>query len=72
MQMVRRQISVNGFVVKPPIKKGYAMIVRSWKVGAKVNLALLMKAQRIKASDKTSSTTGRVMIWKPGRTITCD
>jgi DUF1680 family protein len=55
-------IFVNGSAVTPAIKKGYAVITRKWKAGDKIVLALPMKVQRIKGSDKIAATTGRVAL----------
>ncbi|MCH7556550.1 MAG: glycoside hydrolase family 127 protein [Planctomycetes bacterium] len=55
-------ISVNGSAISPPIEKGYAVITRYWKAGDKIDLALPMKVQRVKASDKIAATTGRVAL----------
>jgi DUF1680 family protein len=55
-------IAVNGSRITPSIKKGYAVITRTWKAGDKIDLVLPMKAQRIKASEKIAATTGRVAL----------
>ena len=55
-------ISVNGSAVNPPIKKGYAVITRTWEAGDKIDLTLPMKIQRVKASDRIAATTGRVAL----------
>jgi len=55
-------ISVNGSAVNPPIKKGYAVITRTWKAGDKIALTLPMKVQRVKASDRVAATAGRVAL----------
>ena len=57
-----QSISVNGKAIKPKIKNGYAAITRTWKAGDKIELTLPMRVQRIKASDKIASTTGRVAL----------
>jgi DUF1680 family protein len=55
-------ISVNGSALSPRIEKGYAVITRRWEAGDRIDLALPMKAQRIKGSDKIEATTGRVAL----------
>jgi DUF1680 family protein len=55
-------ISVNGFATTAPVDKGYAVITRNWKAGDKIDFALPMTIQRIKASDKIEATTGRVAL----------
>ena len=55
-------ISVNSSAIKPPIKKGYAVINRRWRAGDKIYLKLPMKVQRIKGIDKIEATKGRVAL----------
>ena len=55
-------LQVNGTPVTPRIEHGYAVITRSWKAGDKIDLALPMQIQRIKASKNIAATTGRVAL----------
>jgi DUF1680 family protein len=55
-------ISLNGSTVRPKIEKGYAVITRAWKPGARIDLVLPMKVQRIQASDKIAADQGRVAL----------
>ena len=55
-------IALNGSAIEPAIEKGYAAITRTWNTGDKIELAIPMKIQRIKAIDKVASTRGRVAL----------
>jgi hypothetical protein len=55
-------LAVNGSPVKLTIDKGYAVIIRDWKAGDKINLVLPMKVQRIKASDKIAADQNKVAL----------
>jgi DUF1680 family protein len=55
-------IALNGARITPPIERGYAVITRSWKAGDKIDLALPMTIQRIKAIDRVAATRGRVAL----------
>jgi hypothetical protein len=55
-------LAVNGKAVKPSVDKGYVVISREWKAGDEVELALPMKAQRVKASPKILADVGRVAL----------
>ncbi len=55
-------ISVNGSVISPPVKNGYAVINRKWKAGDRIALVLPMKIQRIKGIDQIDATKGRVAL----------
>ncbi|MBN1126649.1 MAG: glycoside hydrolase family 127 protein [Sedimentisphaerales bacterium] len=55
-------ISINGLVISPPVRNGYAVINRMWKTGDKVTLLLPMKIQRIKGIDKIDATKGQVAL----------
>jgi len=63
------RIAVNGVQVKPAGSRGYAEIVRLWKQGDAIELALPMPVQRVHASDRIisggsrpSPTQGRVAL----------
>ncbi|MBP1625032.1 MAG: hypothetical protein H6Q07_3054, partial [Acidobacteria bacterium] len=55
-------LSVNGKAIKPVLKKGYAVITRTWNRGDKIELVLPMKIQRVKASDKIAADRGKVAL----------
>ena len=55
-------IAVNGQAVKPAIEKGYAVISRAWKAGDKIDVALPMKVQRVRASEKIESARNKVAL----------
>ena len=55
-------ITLNGSAITPPVEKGYAVIVRSWQAGDKIDLVLPMKIQRVKGIDKIAATRGRVAL----------
>ena len=55
-------ISVNGSSITPTLDKGYVVLTRKWKAGDKIDLALPMKVQRVKASEKIAADIGRVAL----------
>ena len=55
-------IAVNGKAIDPPVKKGYAVIDRTWKAGDKIDLVIPMKVQRIKGDEKIEATRGQVAL----------
>ena len=55
-------IALNGSAITPKIENGYAVIMRTWKAGDKIELVLPMKVQRIKGIDKVAATRGRVAL----------
>ncbi len=55
-------ISVGGSAIDPPVEKGYAVIIRDWKAGDKIELVLPMKVQRIKGRDAIEATRGQVAL----------
>jgi len=55
-------IALNGSAITPPVKKGYAVIRRSWKAGDRIDLVLPMKVQRVKGIDKIAATRGQVAL----------
>jgi uncharacterized protein len=55
-------LSVNGSKLTPQIENGYAIIERTWQAGDKVDLALPMEIQRVKALPQVSADAGRVAL----------
>jgi hypothetical protein len=55
-------ILVNGTAVTPAVDRGYAVIVRQWKAGDRIDLVLPMKVQRVRASERVAATRGRVAL----------
>lgn len=55
-------MAVNGISIRPTIQRGYAVIIRDWKDGDRVDLTLPMRVQRVKASERIEATTGRVAL----------
>lgn len=55
-------IAVNGKAIDPPVKKGYAVVDRTWKAGDKIDLVIPMKVQRIKGDEKIEATRGQVAL----------
>jgi DUF1680 family protein len=55
-------ITLNGSPITPTIDKGYAVITRSWSPGDKIDLAIPMEVQRVKASEKIAADKGRVAL----------
>ena len=55
-------IAVNGSAVKPVMEKGYAAIRRTWKAGDRIELALPLTVQRVRAIDKVEADRGKVAL----------
>jgi DUF1680 family protein len=55
-------IAINGDTIRPTIDRGYAVIVRSWKRGDRIDLVLPMQPQRIKASNRIAATRNKVAL----------
>ncbi|HTI10833.1 MAG TPA: beta-L-arabinofuranosidase domain-containing protein [Puia sp.] len=55
-------LSVNGKLLKPVIKNGYAVIRRVWKKGDHIELELPMKIQQITADEKIEADRGRIAL----------
>ena len=55
-------VAVNGSVVAPEIDKGYCVITRAWKAGDRIDLALPLKIQRVRASEKVAADRDRVAL----------
>jgi len=55
-------LAVNGAPLKPVVEKGYAVIVRNWKAGDKIEMELPLKVQRVKPADQIASTRGKVAL----------
>lgn len=55
-------IAVNGKAVRPAVENGYAVIKREWKAGDRIDLALPLKPQRVRGSERIEATRGRVAL----------
>lgn len=55
-------IKVNGQVVEPSIRNGYAVISRTWKKNDQVELVLPMEVRRVVASDSVKEDMGKVAL----------
>jgi DUF1680 family protein len=55
-------LSVNGKPVKPAVDKGYAAITRTWSSGDKIDLALPLPVQRVRAHGKIEADRGKVAL----------
>lgn len=55
-------VSVNGQVMAPAIKQGYAVIQRTWKAGDRIELVLPMTLQRVKGVEAIEATRGQVAL----------
>lgn len=55
-------VKVNGEAVKVEPVKGYCVIVREWKSGDVVEVAMNMPVRRIKAHDKVEADRGRLAV----------
>jgi DUF1680 family protein len=57
-----RSLSVNGEIMTPIIRKGYAVIRRNWKKGDRIEVELPMMVQRVTADEKIVADRGRVAL----------
>lgn len=57
-----KSISVNGAAIRPAIEDGYAVIMRMWTAGDKIELELPMAVQRVKPSEKIAATRDRTAL----------
>jgi len=57
-----KSLTVNGKSVTPGIENGYAVITREWQAGDKLELALPMSVQRVKADEKIAADRGLVAL----------
>ncbi|TDH26548.1 hypothetical protein EXU57_10685 [Segetibacter sp. 3557_3] len=57
-----KSMTVNGKVVTPTIKNGYAAIRRTWKKGDKIEVVLPMEVQKVKADERIEADRGRVAL----------
>ncbi len=55
-------IAVNGRAVRPPVRKGYAVIERAWKAGDTIRMELPMHLQRVRAIDRVEAARGQVAL----------
>jgi DUF1680 family protein len=55
-------ISVNGEVISPTIRQGYAAISRTWQAGDKIEFELPLGIQRVEANNKVWSDRDRVAL----------
>ena len=63
-------IRVNGRVVRPTVRKGYARLRRQWRRGDRVELVLPMPVQRIHSHPKVRENAGRVALQR-GPVVYC-
>ncbi len=57
-----KSMIVNGKMVTPIIKNGYAAIRRTWKKGDKIEVVLPMEVQKVKADERIEADRGRVAL----------
>ncbi len=55
-------VAVNGSTIKPDIKNGYAVITRTWRAGDKIDLAVPLEVQRVKADTHVAADKNRVAL----------
>ncbi len=53
---------VNGELVRPEVKKGYAQITREWRDGDQIDLVLPMQVQRISCDPRVEANRGKVAL----------
>ncbi len=63
-------LKVNGRTVRPPVRKGYARIKRTWKKGDRVELTLPMPVELVEAHPGVRANAGRVAIQR-GPVVYC-
>jgi len=56
------ELKLNGTVIEPEIKKGFAYIERQWQQGDKIELNLPMPARRVLANDNVAADVNKVAI----------
>jgi DUF1680 family protein len=57
-----KSLTVNGAAAKYTMDRGYAAITRDWKAGDRIDLALPMQVQRIKADPRIAADRGLVAL----------
>ncbi len=57
-----KSLSVNGKPVSPKIQNGYAAITREWNAGDRIELALPMEIQVVRADERIEADRGRVAL----------
>jgi DUF1680 family protein len=57
-----KKLMVNGAIVDAKIENGYAVIVRSWKKGDKIELELPLGVQTVKADERIAATRGKLAL----------
>ncbi|MEZ4775606.1 MAG: glycoside hydrolase family 127 protein [Bacteroidia bacterium] len=55
-------LRVNGELIYPQMKNGFAHIIRSWKAGDKVELELPMSVRRVVANEAVAEDRGKVAL----------
>ena len=55
-------LAVNGAAVAPVIERGYLILNREWKAGDKIDLAIPMRVQRVKADAHVAADAGKVAL----------
>jgi DUF1680 family protein len=57
-----KSLAVNGKAVAPKIENGYAILTRDWQAGDRIDLALPMAVQRVKADERVAAARGLVAL----------
>ncbi|HXS58591.1 MAG TPA: hypothetical protein VN726_20830, partial [Hanamia sp.] len=55
-------LKVNGKIIQPEIKNGYAIIKRVWKKGDKIEVVLPMEIQKVTADKRIKADSNRVAL----------
>jgi len=55
-------LAINGDVIKPGVKNGYAVLTRTWQPGDKIDLEVPLEIQRVKADSRVAADTNRVAL----------
>ncbi len=63
-------IKVNGKTVRPPMRKGFALLKREWREGDKIDLSLPMPVERLEAHPSVRHDAGRVALQR-GPVVYC-
>jgi DUF1680 family protein len=57
-----KSLKVNGKVIQPEIKNGYAIIKRVWKKGDKIDVVLPMEIQKVSADTRIKADSNKVAL----------
>lgn len=56
------EIRVNGQKITAPLERGYAVLQRTWRSGDRIELALAMEVEQVRAHPRVEANLGRVAL----------